>query len=217
MRVKINESGRLIYLYDKADQDVLSISAAGQLVYTYDEDDHADYYISDEHLYYELPIMYTLITDRTQADVDLVRQLAAEGKPGMTPNELSLWLSDLKGSYNRSDLNRVGKAINYLSARLKLEGYTGTPTVKTDWSDSDIWITQAQLESYRQALLELRTALNISAQLPAVPNSYARLTYQKANDIELLLTLIFEALNNIDASAVYSGQINSGMIWRDFT
>lgn len=217
MRVNINGQGHLIYLYDKADQDVLSISAAGQLVYTYDEDDHADYYISDEHLFYELPIMYTLITDRTQADVDLVRQLAAKGQAGMTANELSLWLSDLKGSYNRADLNRVGKAINYISARLELAGYTGTAPVKTDWTDADIWITQAQLESYRRALLELRAALNISAQLPAVPNSYARLTYQKANDIERLLTLIFEALNNIDASAVFSGQANSGMIWRDFT
>lgn len=216
MRVKI-ERGRLIYLFDKADQDVLSISGTGQLVYTYGEDDHADYYISNEHLFYELPIMYTLITDRTQADVDLVRQLAAEGKPGMTPNELSLWLSDLKGSYNRSDLNRVGKAINYLSARLELEGYTGTAPVKTDWTDADIWITQAQLESYRQALLELRTALDISAQLPAVPKSYGQLTYQRANDIELLLYLIFQALENIAASSVYSGQVNSGIIWGEFT
>lgn len=108
-------------------------------------------------------------------------------------------------------------SINYLSARLELMGYTGTAPVKTDWTDADIWITQAQLESYRQALLELRTALDISSQLPAVPNSYNRLTYQKANDIELLLTLIFQALENIAASAVCSGQVNSGMIWGEFT
>ena len=62
--------------------------------------------------------LLSLITDRTQADVDRVRQLAQKGFGNMTADEKTEWLNGLKGAYNASDLNRVGNAVNYLSGRL---------------------------------------------------------------------------------------------------
>ena len=59
-------------------------------------------------------IIYTLITDRTTADVARVHELAVKGYAGMTAAELAEWLAGMKGAYNDVDLNRVGTALNYL-------------------------------------------------------------------------------------------------------
>ena len=63
-------------------------------------------------------IIVTLVTDRTQADVERVRELAAKGFAAMTAAEQAEWLTGMKGAYNAADLNRVGIALNYLAARL---------------------------------------------------------------------------------------------------
>lgn len=63
-------------------------------------------------------IIYTLITDRTTADVARVHELAVKGYAGMTAAELAEWLAGMKGAYNDVDLNRVGTALNYLRDRL---------------------------------------------------------------------------------------------------
>lgn len=63
-------------------------------------------------------IIVTLVTDRTQADVERVRELAAKGFSAMTSDEQAEWLAGMKGAYNASDLNRVGTALNYLAGRL---------------------------------------------------------------------------------------------------
>lgn len=63
-------------------------------------------------------IIDNLITDRTQADVERVKALAAKGFAAMTAAERAEWLTGMKGAYNASDLNRVGTALNYLAGRL---------------------------------------------------------------------------------------------------
>ena len=65
-----------------------------------------------------MSIIDTLITDRTQADVD-----ARNGK----------------GTYNESDLNRVAAAMNYVAGRLESAGYDPHISPKTDWKDDD-WV-----------------------------------------------------------------------------
>ena len=73
-------------------------------------------YTASFTLYYGL---LNLITDRTQADVDCVRQLAAKGWAAMTAEERAAWNGGLKGAYNASDLNRVGSAVEYVANRLR--------------------------------------------------------------------------------------------------
>lgn len=65
----------------------------------------------------------TLVTDRTQADVNRVKQIAEKIKNGTaSESELAEFNSAaMKGAYNHTDLNRVTAAMEALKA--KLEGY----------------------------------------------------------------------------------------------
>ena len=65
----------------------------------------------------------TLVTDRTQADVNRVKQIAEKIKNGTaSESELSEFNSaSMKGAYNYTDLNRVTAAMEAL--KTKLEGY----------------------------------------------------------------------------------------------
>ena len=111
--------------------------------------------------------MSTLITNRTLKDVQRVNELSIKGR-NMTSVELAEWLgsettlladSDMyelldsegsvllvvtkqgtghKGSYNASDLNRVGAAVACVAGRLLECGTSVDVLPKQDWSESDI-------------------------------------------------------------------------------
>lgn len=68
----------------------------------------------------------TLVTDRTQTDVDRVKAIAAKIRAGTaTEAELSEWNScAMKGAYNYTDLNRVTAAMEALKAKLEGYGYS---------------------------------------------------------------------------------------------
>lgn len=150
------------------------------------------------------PIIVTLITDRTQADVERVKALAAKGFAGMTTDEQAEWLAGMKGSYNASDLNRVGTALNYLADRLgTICGRSITWTAKTDWAVTDI-ATASQAAEYRQHIQDIRDALTYPAGTPDAPQ-LNRLTYTGANDIERILALCEELIDNITKAFRYTG------------
>lgn len=68
----------------------------------------------------------TLITDRTQADVTRVKQIAEKIKNGTaSESELAEFNSAaMKGAYNYTDLNRVTAAMEALKAKLEGYGYS---------------------------------------------------------------------------------------------
>ena len=149
-------------------------------------------------------IIDTLITDRTQADVERVKELAVKGFAGMTADERAEWLAGMKGAYNAADLNRVGTAMNYLAGRLgAICGRSITWTAKTDWAVTDI-ATASQAEEYRQQIRDIRSALTYPAGTPDAPE-LARLTYTSANDIERILTLCEELIVNAAKSFRHTG------------
>ena len=145
-------------------------------------------------LYYGLH----LVTDRTQADVTA---------------------GNAKGTYNASDLNRVGAAMNYVADRLRAAGYDPHISPKTDWKDGD-WVDPAAQAVYLGDLAELRKQFTMLESTPRVPprilattvNSGDGLTYGWANDIEQILVDIDALLTNIDAGWLYSGEIYSGEV-----
>ena len=145
-------------------------------------------------LYYGLH----LITDRTKADV-------------INGTE--------KGSYNASDLNRVGAAMNYVADRLRAAGYDPHISPKTDWKDDD-WVDPASQAVYLGDLAELRKQFALYDTTPEVLprilataiNSNDGLTYTWANDIEQILLDIDALLTNIAAGWLYSGEIYSGEV-----
>lgn len=149
-------------------------------------------------------VIDTLITDRTEADVERARGLAAKGFSAMTADERAEWLAGMKGAYNASDLNRVGTALNYLTARLNpVCGRSITWTAKTDWSVTDI-ATASQAAEYRQQIQDIRDALAYPAGTPDAPE-LNRLTYTGANDIERILVLCEELIVNVAKSFRQTG------------
>lgn len=149
-------------------------------------------------------IIDTLITDRTQADVERVKALAAKGYAGMTAAELAEWLAGMKGAYNASDLNRVGTALNYLAVRLaSICGKSITWTAKTDWTVTDI-PADSQAETYRRQIQDIRDALAYPAGTPDAPQ-LGRLTYTDANNIERILKLCEDLIVNVAKSFRHTG------------
>lgn len=140
----------------------------------------------------------TLITDRTQADVNAGND---------------------KGTYKSYDLNRVGAAMNYVADRLRSAGYDPHISPKTDWKDED-WVDPAAQAVYLGDLAELRKQFTMLKSTPEVPprilataiNSNDGLTYTWANDIEQILVDINTLITNIAAGWLYSGEIYSGEV-----
>lgn len=161
-----------------------------------------------------MSVIDTLIYDRTAADVERVYELALlwvlgdDGKPIFvgTAAQKAEWDAGLKGAYNDTDLNRVGTALEYLSARLAAAAYPVTVTPKTDWvggEHPDIPSIQ-QIEAYLQQVSAIRAALPLLPSTPAVPET-AGLNWQGANDIEQILADVDRLLTNAAAAFRHCG------------
>lgn len=190
-----------------------------------------------------MSIIDTLITDRTQADVDRWAALQAKGYAAMTDAEKTEWNAGMNGAYNVSDLNRVGQACAYLAqeaadlltdvaAYLEANGvamgdifqpYTSADIqveAKTDWTIADIPAPE-QMETYRENIVNLRGLLEMPQDTPAVPATMARLTFSGANDIETILIAVdtvraaWWALTQlrIDYIGDYANQLVSGTFY----
>ena len=145
-----------------------------------------------------MSIMEALITDRTQADADARND---------------------KGTYNASDLNRVGAAMNYVADRLLEAGYDPHISPKTDWKDED-WVTPAAQAVYLCDLAELRKQFAVMKSTPEVPpriiatgiNTNDGLTHTWANDIEKILEDVDDLLTKSMQSRFFSGDLFSGEV-----
>lgn len=163
---------------------------------------------ADFTLYYGL---LNLITDRTQADVDLVAQLSAITWAGMSDAQKTSWQSSLKGAYNASDLNRVGNAILYTAGRLEDAGYAVPVNPKIDWLESDI-PTESSMARYLADVEAIRSALTVPASVPGTPADMAGLTYEEANDIERILLAVDALITNMINAYLYSDEIVCGEV-----
>lgn len=168
-----------------------------------------------------MSVIDTLITDRTQADVDRVLALSKKG-PNMTPAELAEYNGPLKGSYNYTDLNRVESAVDYIADALVQapaalrqyasdRGVAWDPlfdvpydptdyagiTTKTDWVEEDI-PTHLQMVRYLGNLKLIHDAIE-SGSIVSLPETMDRLTFATANGIEQMLKDVDRALTALIA------------------
>ena len=159
-------------------------------------------------LYYGL---LNLITDRTQADVDYAARLNAAGWDGMTADERTAWTLGLKGTYDYTDLNRVGNAVAYVAGRLTGAGYALNVNPKIDWTEDD---TQraADMASYLADISAIRNALIVPPAIPEVPDDMEGLTYEEANDIERILLAVDALITNMINAYFYSNEIVCGEV-----
>lgn len=156
------------------------------------------------------PILY-LVTDRTQQDVDRIRELSKKLNAGTaTVEELAEWNSiALKGSYDYSDLNRVGYAVQYLSEILKSRGYDCPAIPKLDWSESGRG-APSDMAQYLQNVQTLRGILTLLPETPNVPADMEKLTWQEANAIEQILVDLESTIKTMLKTRVACGDAYCG-------
>lgn len=146
----------------------------------------------------EVPTKVPLVTDRTLSDVHDTNQ---------------------KGTYNASDLNRVGAAMNYVAYWLKKAGYDPHISPKTDWQDGE-WVTPESQAVYLGDLAELRRQFSMMSTTPEVPprilatgiNTNDGLTHTWANNIEKILEDVDYLLTKSMQSRFFSGDLFSGEV-----
>ena len=159
-----------------------------------------------------MPDMPDLITDRTTADVARVRTLTAKLAQGTaTAAERAEWLTDLKGAYNASDLNRVGAAVTRITERLASAGIYIATVGKSDWTEEDYNNAEA-LDYYLKDISLVRGAIAVTSDTPPVPADLQGLTWWEANDIEKILEDVDYLITNMMQAWYYSGDLYSGEV-----
>lgn len=143
-----------------------------------------------------MSVLDTLITDRTQADVDAVKALSAKDMSTWTPAEVTAYLAGMKGSYNAQDLNRVGQACAYLYNLMDSMGYAvpNYTALKTDWAREDV-PTQSQMTTYLSTVAAIKAVWSAAQTIPATMDN---LGYEGANNIEKLLAEVDSQLSRIN-------------------
>lgn len=154
-----------------------------------------------------------LIFDRTQADVDRVKQLTAALVAGTaTAAERAEFVAGLKGAYNAADLNRVGAAVEYLRNRLSDDAGTYVEvSPKTDWTETDI-PNQQQAAQYISDVKNIRAAFILPENTPPAPESLSNLTYSRANDIETIFRNLDKTIESLKITLITSGEVFSGEV-----
>lgn len=153
--------------------------------------------------------MPPLITDRTQADVNRVKVLAAKGWLEMTAEEKAEWLSGMKGAYNAADLNRVGAAVAWLKAALEGLGYHVNAQPRQGWTVSDI-PTAREMAVYLGGVQAIRALWD--AAMPPLPSSMDHINYTDANEIERLLVTVEALIGRLRESWMYTGDVFAGEV-----
>lgn len=127
-----------------------------------------------------------LVTDRTEADRERIRELCARGVALWTAEERAWWASALclRGNYDERDLNRVGVAVDWLAKELRRRGYLAPAYPKTNWAETDA-PTRTQRAAYLANVETVRVAQGI--YLTEIPLTMDDLSLEGANDIERAL------------------------------
>lgn len=150
---------------------------------------------------------FPLITDRTADDESYAEYVSRKSWDSMTDQERIEYLCGFKGSYNASDLNRVGYAINYLAAWIRSAGHNIDAAGKTDWVYISDVGTPEEAE-YLDQVGKMRNTLSIPFDTPEVPEDLDDFGFVEANDIEQILADLAATLERMDS--VYP---RSGMPW----
>lgn len=137
-----------------------------------------------------------LIRDRTQADVDYALELRSKS----TYSE-----QDLKGAYNISDRNRIGRTVNYIAELLRTSGNNeANMNIREDWNVYDI-IKPSDNNNVLSALICLKKYFP-DDKITEIPESLDGLTYQKANALENVLYDFCGVFLRIGESWIYCGE-----------
>lgn len=157
-----------------------------------------------------MSIIDTLITDRTTADLQAVKSLNSVDMSTWSIQDVTQYLSGMKGAYNANDLNRVGQACAYLYGEFTRLGYdvTGYTPLRTNWTIYDIPTAQSMIV-YITTVNALKAIWNAVQE---IPSTMERLTVNGANNIERLLIEIDELKQLLETGFIYSVEVESGEV-----
>lgn len=129
--------------------------------------------------------MVRWITDRTQSDVDRVKEITAKARTGTwTKAEQSEWLAGMKGALSYTDFNRIESGIQELGSIL------GAPvSVRTDWT-VDGYMKVSDATRWLSNINAIRAKCSGSSSLADTPGSMDKLNFLKMNQIEGILSSI---------------------------
>ena len=160
-------------------------------------------------LYYGLH----LITDRTEQDVETVKQLAEAIKAGTaTEEQVQQYLNvHQKGAYTYEDLNRVEAAVAYVAKRMREYGYLGELQTVEYWTMEDK-PNQLDFERYLGNIARIRAAVTVWPSTPEAPDSIVGFDVNKANALEQILMDVNQVLNKIQAAWFFLGDLHAGEV-----
>lgn len=152
-----------------------------------------------------------LITDRTAADVERYLTLRNKGFENLTAAEKTEWLSNMKGAYNYTDLNRVEDAVQYLANKLRERGYRADVSARKTWTMSSL-PTLSDMNTYLENIKILRNAFATLSTTPQAPSTIKGFTYKEANAIEQIIVDVDQLLDNMMSAWFFSGDLFSGEV-----
>lgn len=122
------------------------------------------------------------ITDRTQSDVDRVKEIAAKARTDTwTEAEQAEWVAGTKGALSYTDFNRIESGV------LELANILGASVnVKTDWSVSG-YLTESDASRWLANIESIRSKNSGSSKIGQTPTSMDKLTFDIMNQIESIL------------------------------
>lgn len=148
---------------------------------------------------YENVIEYILpwfVYDRTQADAERVKALAATGWDAMSAEERSEWMAGMKGAFNKADIKRIENNCSIIAQLLNIPMLTYKdnlpefPTVK-------------YFSDMLQNVSAIREAGTVNKNTPAVPDMPVN-TWQKLNAVEQILHDVY--MNYHSDFGYYAGE-----------
>ncbi len=185
-----------------------------------------------------MSIIDTLVTNRTQADVNRLNTLYAEGFDYWTADDLYYFLHGdpeeleaadgalidsldddiivgegvIRGAYNEWDLNRVGRAVRYLADKYEISTLSPlTVTARMDWHVTSI-PTTTDMTNLINDIKKIRSTIGAYSDTPTAPSSMNKLNYKTANNIEKILIDASRLLDNQIDSWRYAGEVYAGEV-----
>lgn len=140
---------------------------------------------------YENILEYILpwfVYDRTQEDVEYVKELHSIGWENLSDIQKQEWLKGLKGSLNKSDLKRIENDIYVIAQLLGVELNTNKDNLP-EFPDT---LYFSQMLGNVRLLREKGYRFSTTPSVPELPIN----TWQKVNDIELILHDIYTVYNS---------------------
>ena len=154
------------------------------------------------------------VFDRAQADVNelnrIIEKITSSGWSSLTTGEKDYWLSDPKGAFNISDINRIEGNVQYLADLFHTYGYFVTVQTK-QWLVTEL-PTALQLQRILSNIQALADAYYTALTTPALPSSMDLMTWAKANNIEKILQDMKTLLENMVAAFRFCGEVYTGEV-----